>query len=274
VTADRTGTDSSRPSAHFLSLLAWTRDDLDTILERAREIVASPERASPLAGKTVFLLWATAPDRTREDFSRALDHAGCHRGEPSCVPPPEGGHPLAGADVAVCRFEQHSQIVGINRYTPVPVVNAGTNNTDPFRVLAEIFGLERLGVEVDRAGIVWWGGPGPRLNSWLEAAVRFGFSLDVRLPVGTELDPALTAYVRTRARGSVSISVSDSEAARGQVFLFSDEKLYNSAIGVDTVIGIGPGRPPQWDADTDRAVAQGVLEEVWVRTARARAGQE
>jgi ornithine carbamoyltransferase len=156
------------------------------------------------------------------------------------------------------------------RRSRVPVVCGGTSSSDPYRVLAEVFGLSRAGADVDSMGVTWMGEPGPRLHSWLEAAVRFGFALEVRLPDGAWPDAALAEYARTRARGSVRISGPLSDPIRSPVVLAADETVYNSVAGTGRVIAVGPERPSAWEPEVDAAVAQGILEEVWVRTMRAR----
>jgi ornithine carbamoyltransferase len=275
VTSVSTGFDPSRQSAHFLSLLTWTRDDLDTILVRARDILETPDRISPLAGRRVMLSWL-GPARSATEFYAALERAGCHRqvvSQRSTDWGDESGRPGLSAAL-VLQTRQHSDLQQVARCAGVPVVNAGSSYSEPYRVLAEIFGLERGGVDIDGTEIAWVGDPGPRLNSWLEASVRFGFSLDVRLPAGGVTDPALTAYIGARARGRVSLSGSISDPIRAPIVLVAGETRFNSVARTGRVIVVGPERPSLWGPAVDSAVAQGVIEEVWVRTARARAVQE
>lgn len=270
--APRTG--HSQPRAHFLSLLTWTRDDLESILARARDILDSAGRVSPLAGKKVHLLWTTRDDRTRQDFSSALENAGCHRQLIFRLPAQEGWNRLADGDVLVCRLEEHWRMSVLRRSSGAPIVNAGTSSSSPYRVLAEIFGLGRLGVDLDSAEIAWVGDPGPRLNSWLEATVRFGFSLDVRIPPGCVTDPALTAYAGARARGILRLGGSLADPISAPVVLFSGDTGYNSLTKTGKVACVGPECAPPWRPEGDAAVALGILEEVWVRTARARTGEQ
>jgi ornithine carbamoyltransferase len=280
VSAAASGIEGSRQSANLTSLLTWTRDDLDTVLDRAKEILSSADRVSPLSGRRAILLWETPVQRCREDFRGALIQAEAEIAEQDGLEllqetPEKLATRLQGFDVAVYRTPAHPRLQNLVRLSSVPLVSAGTSYSTPFRVLTEVFGLGSSGIDVDDAEIVWAGKASPRLNSWLEAAVRFRFALDVLLPPEEVTDPALTAYAVSRAKGAVRFQPTAGPSAGARVVLLGEggrSLLGPGTLGGDPVYVEEDQRGP-WGAEVDHAVALGVLEEVWTRTRRARRSQ-
>jgi ornithine carbamoyltransferase len=104
----------------------------------------------------------------------------------------------------------------------VPVINALTDFSHPCQILSDLYTLWRRGRDLDRLAVAWVGDGNNVLNSWLEAAGLFGFSLQVAVPDGFEPDAGLFLEAERRSRGGVKRFREPSEAVRGADVVYTD----------------------------------------------------
>jgi ornithine carbamoyltransferase len=88
----------------------------------------------------------------------------------------------------VMRTFEHERIEEMASWTGIPVINALTDLVHPCQVISDCFTLsERFGSIKDKK-IAWIGDGNNMANSWINAAVLFGFDLDIACPKGYEPD--------------------------------------------------------------------------------------
>lgn len=230
---------------HFLTTQDWSRDELQSMLDVARQLKQKPYGNS-LSGKTVALLFLNPSMRTRASFQIGVHQLG---GMAVVLEPGAGSWPIefefgkrmdGDAEEHVCevaqvlsrycdliairafpRFRDWSQdrtdyvIKAVAQHATVPVINMETI-THPCQEMAHALTLqERLG---DLAGrkylLTWTWHPKPLntavANSALLIATRMGMDVTLLIPEATyQLDPMFMAAAERNAvesGGSVTVT--------------------------------------------------------------------
>jgi ornithine carbamoyltransferase len=96
-------------------------------------------------------------------------------------------------------------------HSTVPVINGLTKQSHPCQVLADILTFEEKRGSIRGRKIAWSGDYNNVLSSWIDAAARFDFTLDIACP--RELQPSKQRLAAARATGANFILGEDPEAA-------------------------------------------------------------
>ena len=222
----------------FLDLAQWSRAALESLLILAVELKAAPEKFSQsLAGKSLAMIFKKSSTRTRVSFEVGMfqlggqavfmspAHTQVGRGEPF----EDTARVLSRyVDGIMIRTFDHTEVETLARYATVPVINGLTDFLHPCQVLTDIFTIkEHLGLDLaDLSGLkVAYIGDGNNMaNSWINAALRFGFDLRIACPAGYEPDAGLLEQVnqQTGAGGKVAVVPDPLVAARGAEVINTD----------------------------------------------------
>jgi ornithine carbamoyltransferase len=224
----------------LLSLWDLSAAETKALLGRAAELKAMRargERPTPLAGKTLGMIFEKASTRTRVSFEVGMYELGGHavylqahgsqiaRGEPLR----DTARVLGGyCHGIVVRTFGHDVIEELARFAPVPVINGLTDLSHPCQVLADLFTVwERLGpaaLEPGNARFAWIGDGNNMAHSWIEAASILGLDLTLACPQGYEPDAEVLARARKDGDWHAHIEVvrTPLEAARGRNVLSTD----------------------------------------------------
>ncbi len=222
---------------HFRTLLDLSRDELASILRRARVLRArrgAPDEPKALAGKSVAIIFEKASTRTRVSFEVGVFELGglpvtliardtqIGRGEPI----EDTARMLSGfVHAIVCRTFGHDRIEALAEHASVPVINALTDDYHPCQLLAD---LQTVGAAFDRDGadlaglrVAWIGDGNNMAHSWINAAALTGLELTLACPEGYRPSPAIVE--RARERGARLRIVADPrEAAAGAHVVTTD----------------------------------------------------
>jgi len=95
----------------------------------------------------------------------------------------------------------------------VPVINGLTDMLHPCQVLADLLTVRAEFGEIADKKYAWIGDGNNMANSWINAAYRFGFDLDLACPEGYE--PADHLLARAQKAAKVRVLRDPMEAARG-----------------------------------------------------------
>ncbi|WP_279481013.1 ornithine carbamoyltransferase [Aureimonas sp. SK2] len=194
---------------HFLDLSDVSPKDLRAILndagERKRKGRAGPR---PLEGRMLAMIFEKPSTRTRVSFDVAMRQLG---GETLFLSGSEMqlGRAETIADTArvlsryvdaiMIRTTEHSRLLELAEAATVPVINALTDDTHPCQIMADLLTFEEHRGPVKGKTFAWTGDGNNVLNSLIEAAGAFDFSLRIATPEGSDPDPR---YVeRARANG-------------------------------------------------------------------------
>jgi ornithine carbamoyltransferase len=215
----------ARPTRHFLDLLDLPTDELRFILDASKAMKGARvkgERAAspPLAGKTLAMIFAAPSTRTRVSFDLAMRELG---GETMMLTGDEmqlgRGETIADTarvlsryvDAIMIRTLSHGDVEELARYATVPVINGLTKRSHPCQVMADIFTFEEHRGPIGGHKVAWSGDYNNVLSSWIDAAQRFDFLLDIACP--KELQPPRARIEAARAGGAKVILREDPEAA-------------------------------------------------------------
>ncbi|GMV07516.1 MAG: ornithine carbamoyltransferase [Gemmatimonadota bacterium] len=214
----------------FLAIPDFTSEELLALLERARRLKTGEERGTPLAGKSLAMIFKKSSTRTRVSFEVGMTQLGGHAlflsDRDSQMGRGESLHDTAKVlsgyvDGIMIRTFAHAEVEELARYASVPVINGLTDLLHPCQILADLQAAqEEFGPELGDKTVCWIGDGNNMANSWLNAAYRLGFSLRLACPEGYDPDPAILE----RARGGADILLTRDplEAARGAHVVTTD----------------------------------------------------
>lgn len=205
---------------HFLDL----RDHDAATLRQMLDVASGFKRAGgpssrPLAGKTLALIFEKPSTRTRVSFEVGMRQLG---GDVIVLSGKEmqigRGESVADTarvlsryvDAIMLRTDQEAKLHELASYATVPVINGLTDKSHPCQLMADILTFEEHRGPI--AGqIVAWAGDGNNVaRSWIEAAVRFDFTLRLATPAALRPPEAIIEWAR--AQGA-KIEVMDDPAA-------------------------------------------------------------
>ena len=214
----------------FLSVRDLTREELLALLARARRLSRGEERGTPLAGRTLAMIFRKSSTRTRVSFEVGTFQLGGHalflsdqtsqmgRGESV----PDTARVLSGmVDGIMIRTFGHDEVVEMAAHASVPVINGLTDLLHPCQLLADLQTMEEeFGPDPAGSVVAWIGDGNNMANSWLNAAAVLGFELRLACPEGYDPDPEILAYARERT--PVLLTRDPGEAADGAQVVTTD----------------------------------------------------
>jgi ornithine carbamoyltransferase len=209
-------------SSDFLAIPDFTRDELDSLFVLADRMRGGKYDKKPLAGKTLAMIFMKASTRTRVSFEVGTFQLGGHalflsprdvqlgRGEPIA----DTARVLSRyVDGIMIRTFAHQDIEELAKYADIPVINGLTDLLHPCQVLADLLTVRTEFGSVTDKKYAWIGDGNNMANSWINAAYRFGFDLDIACPEGYE--PADHLLARAQKVAKVRVLRDPMEAAQG-----------------------------------------------------------
>ena len=208
---------------HFLDLTDSPKPVLNGIIANSRTMKTARKRgelSSPLAGKTLAMIFDKPSTRTRVSFDVGMRQLG---GEAIMLTAQEmqlgRGETLADTarvlsrfvDAIMIRTLDHESVAEIARYATVPVINGLTRRSHPCQVLADVMTYEEHRGSIKGRKIAWTGDANNVLASLAHAAERFEFELQVATPA--ELKPKKWLMDWIKASGAAIKWTDDPEAA-------------------------------------------------------------
>ena len=213
----------------FLAIPDFSREELESLFSLAERMRAGNYDRKPLAGKSLAMIFMKSSTRTRVSFEVGTFQLGGHalflsprdvqlgRGEPIA----DTARVLSRyVDGIMIRTFAHQDIVELGKYADVPVINGLTDLLHPCQVLADLLTVKTEFGSVGDKKYAWIGDGNNMANSWINAAYRFGFDLDIACPEGYE--PADHLLERAQKVANVRIVRDPMEAAHGAQVINTD----------------------------------------------------
>jgi ornithine carbamoyltransferase len=85
-------------------------------------------------------------------------------------------------DAVMIRTLDHGMLLELARNATVPVINALTKQSHPCQVMADVLTFEEHRGPIAGRTVAWSGDANNVLASWVHAAARFGFRLNIATP--------------------------------------------------------------------------------------------
>ncbi len=99
-------------------------------------------------------------------------------------------------DAIMIRTTDHARLLEMAEYATVPVINALTDSTHPCQIMADIMTFEEHRGPIKGKTIAWTGDGNNVLHSLVEGAARFGYRMNMAVPLGSEPDDKYLNWAR------------------------------------------------------------------------------
>jgi ornithine carbamoyltransferase len=220
---------------HFLDLSEVPASELRRILARAAELKArrvkgAPSVDRPLAGKFLGMVFDKPSTRTRVSFDVAMRELG---GETIMLTGAEmqlgRGETIADTarvlsrfvDAIMIRILSHEDLLELARHATVPVVNGLSKLSHPCQVMADVFTYEEHRGPIAGRTVAWTGDANNVLASWIHAAQRFDFTINVATPDEFSLTPEILGWARANG-ARLNVARDPFEAVAGADVVVTD----------------------------------------------------
>jgi ornithine carbamoyltransferase len=181
---------------HFLTLLDFSANELNQLIKQAALMKANLQTEAYInlmAGMTMVMLFEKTSTRTRISFEVAASQFGGHA---LFLAPGDSqlsrGESLSDtariissmADLIVMRTSSHERIMTMAAHSEVPVINAMSDDFHPCQLLADVLTFIEKKGQIRDARVAWIGDGNNVCHSWIHAAYKFGFDLQLACPQG------------------------------------------------------------------------------------------
>ncbi len=179
---------------HFLDVDAVDTAALRHMLDRAADAKArlgAGETLTPLAGKTLALIFEAPSTRTRISFdvgmrklggnvvTLSLADSNMSRGESIA----DTARVLSRyVDAVMIRTKDHGRLLELAQFADVPVINGLTDRSHPCQLMADVMTFEEHCGPIGGRVVAWAGEGNNMAVSWIHGAARFGFTLRMACP--------------------------------------------------------------------------------------------
>jgi ornithine carbamoyltransferase len=215
---------------HFLSLLDFSTDELHALLHHAIDVKQRLKKGvlhTPLTGKVMAMIFEKSSTRTRVSFEAGMSQLGGHamflspkdiqlgRGEPI----EDSARVISSmVDIIMIRTFGHDRLQTIADHSSSPVINGLTDYVHPCQLLADMQTWFELRGDIKGATVAWIGDGNNMCHSYINAAIRFGFTLNIGCPEGYQPDGDLVK----NGGHQVRIFNSVSEASKNADLIVTD----------------------------------------------------
>ncbi|KQY13408.1 ornithine carbamoyltransferase [Rhizobium sp. Root482] len=218
---------------HFLDLSAMSAADLRAIIDDARIRKAATKAGTaekPLSGKMLAMIFEKPSTRTRVSFDVGMRQLG---GETLFLSGTEmqlGRAETIGdtakvlsryVDAIMIRTTEHSRLMELAEHATVPVINGLTDTTHPCQIMADIMTFEEHSGPVKDKTIAWTGDGNNVLHSFVEGAARFGYRMNMAVPLGSEPDDKILNWARNNG-GEIRLYHDADQAVAGAHCVVTD----------------------------------------------------
>ncbi|MFK8253673.1 ornithine carbamoyltransferase [Ancylobacter terrae] len=193
---------------HFLDLDALPAGELRHLIDLSRDLKSRRKHVAaekPFAGKVLAMVFEQPSTRTRISFDVAMRQLG---GETIMLTGAEmqlgRGETIADTarvlsryvDAIMIRILDPESLAELAANATVPVINGLTRASHPCQIMADVMTFEEHRGPIGGRTVAWTGDANNVLASWIHAAQRFDFALNVATPPELAPRPALVDWVR------------------------------------------------------------------------------
>jgi ornithine carbamoyltransferase len=218
----------------LLSEYDLDRDDFETIFEGARRLKRMLREGithAPLKGKTLGMIFDKSSTRTRISFEVGMYQLGgialflssrdtqLGRGETIADAARIMSRYLNG--IMIRTYSQES-VEEFARYATIPVINGLTDLLHPCQLLSDLFTIIEKRGGYEGMKVAYVGDGNNMANSWINAAAKLPFHLDLACPDGYDPDAAILKRGMAEAPAGVTLHRKPEEAVRDADVIYTD----------------------------------------------------
>lgn len=215
---------------HFLTLLDLSSEELLWIIRRATELKQMQHDGivyEPLKNKVLGMIFEKSSTRTRVSFEAGMTQLG---GSAIFLSPRDTqlgrGEPVEDSarvlsrmlDVVMIRTFAHNTVQRFASHSQVPVINALTDSFHPCQLLADMQTFAEHRGSIQGKTVSWVGDGNNMCHSYINAARRFDFQLNIACPDGFTPDAELVSANADR----VQLMDSPEQAVKGANLVVTD----------------------------------------------------
>jgi len=195
---------------HFLTLKDLSSAELEQLINRAIELKNMHKAGKvyePLKNKVLAMIFDKSSTRTRVSFESGMVQFGggaiflssndtqLGRGEPV----EDSARVISSmVDMVMIRTFEHAMVERFAEYSSVPVINALTDDYHPCQLLADMQTYVEHRGSIKGKTVVWVGDGNNMCHSYINAAERFGFDLNIATPEGYEPNAEIVASAEAK----------------------------------------------------------------------------
>jgi len=218
----------------LLSEYDLERSDYKCIFENAqrlKRLLQEGKEYSPLKGKTLGMIFDKSSTRTRISFEVGMYQLGgvalflssrdtqLGRGEIIADTARIMSRYLNGIMI---RTSSQTSVVEFARYATIPVINGLTDLLHPCQILGDLFTIIEKRGGYEGLKIAYVGDGNNIANSWINAAAKLPFHLDLACPDGYDPDAAILKRGMAEAPAGVVLNRDPEEAVRDADVVYTD----------------------------------------------------
>ncbi|MFI3155570.1 MAG: ornithine carbamoyltransferase [Methylococcaceae bacterium] len=186
---------------HFISLLDLSGDELHSLINRAIVLKINRDpNYQPLKGQVLAMIFEKSSTRTRISFESGMSHFG---GNALFLSPRDTqlgrGEPLQDSarvissmvDCIMLRTDKHETVTTFAQHSSVPVINGLTDLQHPCQLLADMQTYFEHRGDIKGKIVSWIGDGNNMCHSYIHAAMRLDFTLNIACPTAYQPLPAI-----------------------------------------------------------------------------------
>jgi ornithine carbamoyltransferase len=223
---------------HFLDLSDHDSVTLTAILNEAKRRKEArkglpkgvPDADKPLEGRILAMIFDKQSTRTRISFDVGMRQLGgttiMLTGAQMQLAREETIADTARVlsryvDMVMIRLLDHEMVLDLAASGDIPVINGLTKLSHPCQVMADLMTFEEKKGPIKGRTVAWSGDANNTCTSWVHAAVKMGFTLNVAAPPELQARIGLREWVKAH-KGKVQFTNNAEEAVDGADCVVSD----------------------------------------------------
>jgi ornithine carbamoyltransferase len=226
---------------NFLNISDLSYQELREIIEEAKTRKLKRKKLNksaadfdqPFTGKSMIMIFEKPSTRTRISFDIAVKQLGGS----SIILDPNGTHYGKGdesikdtakvfseyADIIMIRTSAHKNLENLAKYSNIPVINGLSELSHPCQIMSDILTFEEAKGNVQGKTIAWLGdGNNNMSNSFIEAAARFKFTLNIGCPDNYKPNKKILDWAK-KNKANINIIKNPSEAVKNVDCIMTDK---------------------------------------------------
>eukprot|EP00793_Prasinoderma_coloniale_P001533 PRCOL_00003337-RA len=218
---------------HFLHIDDYSREDIEAILERAKEVKAGLPKGEyqPLKNKSMAMIFTKPSMRTRVSFETGFFKLGGHAiyldPESIQIGKREATKDVARVlssynDVIMARLFDHEDLLELARYSSVPVVNGLTDYNHPCQLMADALTIMEHRGSLEGMKFVYVGDGNNMVHSMIELANVIPMEFVCACPKGFEPDEATVKKGVDKGVSTITVTHDLEAAVKGADVIYGD----------------------------------------------------